>query len=169
MRATRIHALGGPDGLKADDLPDPVAGPGEVLVRVRATSLNYRDLMMVRGHYNPKLPLPAVPLSDGAGEVAAVGPGAAKFRVGDRVAAAFMPGWVDGAPNDANARSALGAGGVGMLAELVALPETGLVAVPEHLTFEEAATLPCAAVTAWHALVTEGQIKAGDAVLVQGT
>ena len=169
MRATRIHALGGPDGLRTDELPDPAPGPGEVLVRVRAASLNYRDLLMVRGQYNPKLSIPAVPLSDGAGEVMAVGPRANRFRVGDRVAAAFMPAWIDGAPNEANARSALGAGGTGMLAELVVLPETGLVAVPEHLTFEEAATLPCAAVTAWHALVTEGEIKAGDTVLVQGT
>jgi NADPH:quinone reductase-like Zn-dependent oxidoreductase len=85
------------------------------------------------------------------------------------VAAAFMPGWVSGAPNEAKSRSALGGGGVGMLAETVVLPADGVVAVPAHLSFEEAATLPCAAVTAWHGLVVEGQIKAGDTVLVQGT
>src|SRR5262249_5026446 len=112
---------------------------------------------------------PMVPLSDGAGEVAAVGQGATRFKPGDRVAAAFMPGWVSGAPTEAKARSALGAGGVGMLAEAVVLPQSGLVAVAEHVSFEEAATLPCAAVTAWHALVTEGEVKAGDTVLVQGT
>jgi NADPH:quinone reductase-like Zn-dependent oxidoreductase len=169
MKAVRIHKLGGPDGLRLDDLPEPQPGPGQVAVRVRATSLNYRDLMTVKGHYNPKIALPAVPLSDGAGEVAAVGPGVTRVKPGDRVAAAFMPGWVAGGPTDAKARTALGAGGPGMLAETVVLPETGLVAVPAHLSFEEGTTLPCAALTAWHALVTEGQVKAGDTVLVQGT
>lgn len=169
MKAIRVHQFGGPEGLRLDDVPEPSPGPGEVAVRVRACSLNYRDLMVVRGHYNPKAPLPMVPLSDGAGEVVAVGPGASRFAVGDRVAAAFMPGWVSGGPTDEGARSALGGGGNGMLAETVVIAETGLVSVPEHLTFEEAATLPCAAVTAWHALVTEGQVKAGETVLVQGT
>ena len=169
MRAIRVHELGGLGGLRVEDLPDPTPGPGEVLVRVRAVSLNFRDLLMLKGQYNPKLPLPMVPLSDGAGEVAAVGPGAARFQPGDRVAAAFMPGWVSGAPDEVKARSALGGGGTGMLAQNVVLPETGLVAIPDHLSFEEAATLPCAAVTAWHAVVTDGQIKAGDTVLVQGT
>jgi NADPH:quinone reductase-like Zn-dependent oxidoreductase len=169
MRAIRIHELSGPGDLRLDELPEPSPGPGEVAVRVRAASLNYRDLMMVKGLYNPKLPLPAVPLSDGAGEVAAVGPGATRFKPGDRVMAAFMPGWVGGSRTEAKARTALGAGGTGMLAELVVLPESGLIAVPGHLAFEEAATLPCAGVTAWHALVTEGQVKAGDSVLTQGT
>lgn len=169
MKAMRIHELGGPDGLRLDELPEPRPGAGEVAVRVRATSLNYRDLMMVRGQYNPKLALPIVPLSDGAGEVSAVGQGVTRFKPGDRVASAFMPGWVSGAPNEAKARSALGGGGAGMLAETVVLPAEGVVAVPDHLSFEEAATLPCAAVTAWHALVVEGQLKAGDTVLVQGT
>lgn len=169
MRAFRIHKFGEADGLVLDELPEPKPGPGEVAIRVRAASLNYRDLMMIRGQYNPKLALPIVPLSDGAGEVAAVGPGVTRFKPGDRVAGAFMPGWVSGAPNEAKSRSALGGGGVGMLAETVVLPADGVVAVPDHLSFEEAATLPCAAVTAWHGLVVEGQIKAGDTVLVQGT
>jgi NADPH:quinone reductase-like Zn-dependent oxidoreductase len=169
MQAMRVHELGGLGGLRLDDVPEPVAGPGEVVVRVRAASLNFRDLLMIKGLYNPRLPLPMTPLSDGAGEVAAVGPGVSRFRPGDRVAAAFMPGWISGAPDEAKARSALGGGGAGILAQLVALPESGLVAVPEHLSFEEAATLPCAAVTAWHAVVSEGRIKAGDTVLVQGT
>jgi NADPH:quinone reductase-like Zn-dependent oxidoreductase len=169
MKAVRIHQLGGPEGLTLDGVPEPTPGPGEVAVRVRATSLNYRDLMVLKGQYNPKLALPAVPLSDGAGEVSGVGPGVSRFHEGDRVAAAFMPGWVDGGVTDAKARTALGAGGLGMLAETVVLPAEGVVAIPPHLTFEEAATLPCAAVTAWHALVTEGNLKAGDTVLVQGT
>lgn len=169
MKALRVHELGGLGGLRVDELPEPAPGPGEVAVTVRATSLNFRDLMIIEGVYNPKVALPYVPLSDGAGEVTALGQGVSRFRVGDRVAAAFMPGWVGGAPNEATARTALGAGGTGMLAQTVVLPAEGLVSIPEHLTFEEAATLPCAAVTAWHALVTEGRVKAGDTVLVQGT
>ena len=169
MRAMRIHELGGPDGLRLDELPEPTPGAGEVTVRVRAASLNFRDLLVLKGAYNSRIALPAVPLSDGAGEVSAVGPGVTRLKVGDRVAAAFMPGWVDGPPTDAKAQTALGGGGVGMLAETVVLPAEGLVAVPNHLGFEEAATLPCAGVTAWHALVTEGRIKAGDTVLVLGT
>jgi NADPH:quinone reductase-like Zn-dependent oxidoreductase len=169
MNAIRIHELGGPEGLKLEQLPEPAPGPGEVALRVRATSLNYRDLMVLNGLYSPRIALPAVPLSDGAGEVVAVGAGVQRFTTGDRVATAFMPGWIDGPPTEAAARTALGAGGAGMLAETVVLPAEGLVSIPDHLTFEEAATLPCAAVTAWHALVTEGQLKAGDIVLIQGT
>jgi NADPH:quinone reductase-like Zn-dependent oxidoreductase len=140
-----------------------------VRVRVRATSLNFRDLMVSKGVYNPKLKLPLIPLSDGAGEVTALGEGASRFRVGDRVVAAFMPGWSDGPPTEEKTRSALGADVQGMLAEEVVLPEAGLLPVPSHLSFEEAATLPCAAVTAWNALVETGGIRPGDSVLVQGT
>ena len=169
MRAIRIHQLGDLESLTIDELPEPEPGAGEVVVRIHATSLNYRDLMMMKGHYNPRIALPFVPLSDGAGEVEAVGAGVSRWKVGDRVAAAFMPGWRDGYPSEVKALSALGAGGVGLLAERVVIAADGVVAIPDHLTFEEAATLPCAAVTAWHALVTEGQVKAGDTVLVQGT
>lgn len=169
MRAMRIHEFGGAGSLRLEELPEPSPGPGEVLVRLRAASLNYRDLLMVRGQYDPRISLPVVPASDGAGEVAAVGPGARRFKLGDCVMAAFMPGWIDGPPDPAGARSALGGGGVGTLAQAIVVPETGLVAVPEHLSFEEAATLPCSAVTAWHALVVEGQIKPGETVLVQGS
>jgi NADPH:quinone reductase-like Zn-dependent oxidoreductase len=137
---------------------------------MKAWSLNYRDLMIARGHYDPKLKMPAVPLSDGMGEVVEVGPGVSRVKVGDRVMANFMPKWVAGEIDDLNARSALGGGGPeGMLAEYVAIHEEGLVHVPQHLSDEEAATLPCAAVTAWHALVGEGSLKAGDSVLVLGT
>jgi NADPH:quinone reductase-like Zn-dependent oxidoreductase len=169
MKVIRIESLGGPEGLRLEEMPKPGPGPGEVAVSVRAAALNYRDLMVLKGLYNPKIVLPAVPLSDGAGEVAAIGPGVTRFRPGDRVAAAFMTGWIAGGPTEAAAHSALGAGGPGMLAETVVVPAEGLVPIPHHLTFEEAATLPCAAVTAWHALVTEGQVKAGDTVLIQGT
>src|SRR5262249_21693845 len=149
--------------------PEPKPGPGEVLLKMRAFSLNYRDLLIVKGLYNPKLRLPMVPLSDGVGEVVGVGEGVTRVNVGARVAGIFVQKWIDGEITEAKAKSALGAGGAGMLAEFVVLHEDGVVHVPDHLNDEEAATLPCAAVTAWHALITEGALKAGDAVLVQGT
>ena len=148
----------------------PQAKAGEVVVRMRAASLNYRDIMVARGQYGPPAHVPLIPLSDGAGEVVEVGAGASRFKVGDRVAGAFMPGWVEGDFSAQKAASALGAGDVdGVLAEMVALPESGVVRVPEHLSFEEAATLPCAAVTAWFALFVGGSLKAGETVLLQGT
>src|SRR5205807_2104838 len=116
-----------------------------------------------------KLKLPIVPLSDGVGEVAAVGAGVTRVKVGDRVAGCFLQGWSAGELTDAKVRTALGGGHTGMLAEQVVLSEEGVIPVPPHLSDEEAATLPCAALTAWHALVTEGQTRAGDTVLVQGT
>ena len=169
MKAFQIQEFGGPDVVRPAELPDPAPGPGQVLIRVRAVSLNFRDLLMSRGIYNPKLKLPAIPVSDGAGEVVATGAGVSRYKPGDRVAACFMPEWVDGPPDDEKARSALGGGGVGMLAEMAVLPEHGLVSIPPHLSVEEAATLPCAGVTAWNALVESGGIKPGDTVLVQGT
>ncbi len=169
MKAYRIHELGGTGGLRREDLPEPKAGPGEVLVRVRAASLNFRDLMTLKGTYSRNLSLPLVPLSDGAGEVAEVGPGVTRFRPGDRVAGCFMPAWHDGPPDEAAVKSAMGGAVDGMLAELVVLPEGGIVRVPDHLSDEEAATLPCAALTAWHALFEGGELRAGETVLVQGT
>jgi NADPH:quinone reductase-like Zn-dependent oxidoreductase len=124
---------------------------------------------MCKGLYNPKIRLPYVPVSDGAGEVVASGTGVTRAKPGQRVFASFMPGWVDGPPDEEKSRSALGGGGEGLLAEMAVLPEQGLLPVPEHLSFEEAATLPCAGVTAWNALVESGGIKPGDSVLVQGT
>jgi NADPH:quinone reductase-like Zn-dependent oxidoreductase len=169
MKSYELAAFG-LESLKQVDRPQPEPGPGQVLLKMRAWSLNFRDLMIVRGHYNPKLKLPAVPLSDGVGEIAALGQGSSRFQVGDRVAGCFMPRWTCGEINEPKARSALGGGGPeGLLAEYVAISEEGVVAVPGHLSDEQAASLPCAAVTAWHALVSEGQLKAGDTVLVQGT
>jgi NADPH:quinone reductase-like Zn-dependent oxidoreductase len=115
------------------------------------------------------LKLPIIPVSDGAGEVVATGAGVTRFKPGDKVAAAFMPDWVNGPPDEENARTALGGGGVGLLAEQAVLPEHGLVPIPSHLSALEAATLPCAAVTAWNALFENGRVKPGDTVLVQGT
>jgi NADPH:quinone reductase-like Zn-dependent oxidoreductase len=168
MRAYEIQDFGF-DSVKLVQRPDPTVGPGQVLIKVHACSINYRDLMMAKGTYNPKLPLPATPLSDGVGEVVQVGADVSRVKVGDRVAGAFMSHWISGEITESKARSALGGGGTGMLAELAALPAEGVVHVPDHLSDEEAATLPCAAVTAWHALLGAGGVKAGETVLVQGT
>ena len=169
MRAYRIHDFEGVESYRIEDLPEPSPGPGEAVVRVRATSLNYRDLLVVKGLYSRNLPLPLIPLSDASGEVAAVGTGVTRVRPGDRVAAAFMPAWVAGEPNETKANSALGGAVNGVLAEQIVINHEGLVKLPDHLSFEEAATLPCAGVTAWHALVHEGQVKAGETVLLLGT
>jgi len=167
MKVWQIPSFG-IDSLEFVERQTPQAGPGEVLVHVRAVSFNFRDLMMVKGLYNPKLKLPRIPCSDGAGEVAAVGEGATRFKPGDRVAGIFMQNWLDGPPTAAKIKGALGGDLDGMLAEYVVLKEAGLVRVPQHLGFEEAATLPCAAVTAWNGLVA-GQLRPGSTVLIQGT
>lgn len=141
----------------------------EVLIKFHAASLNYRDLMMVKGWYNPKLKMPLVPFSDGAGEVVAVGEAVTKWKVGDRVMPIFMQGWLDGAVDFQKARTALGGDVDGVLREFGAFDENGLVCIPEHLSYEEAATLPCAAVTAYHALFCSGSLKPDETVLLQGT
>lgn len=170
MRAYRIRKPGAIEALTSVELDEPRPGPLHVLVRVRATSLNFRDLQIVEGRYaRPPLKPDLVPLSDGAGEVVEVGPGVTRVKVGDRVAGIFMQRWIGGDLTAEAAASALGGGIDGMLAEYVVLHEDGLVHVPADLPFEAAATLPCAAVTAWHALVSKGRVTAGDTVLVQGT
>ena len=169
MKAYALQGSFGIDSLKPVERPEPVPGAGQVLLRMRAWSLNYRDLLMVTGFYNPKLRLPFTPLSDGVGEVVAVGAGVTRVKAGDRVAGIFMQQWLDGEITEAKGRSALGGAIDGVFAEQVVLEAEGVVHVPPHLSDEEAATLPCAAVTAWRALVTEGRLKAGDTVLIQGT
>jgi NADPH:quinone reductase-like Zn-dependent oxidoreductase len=148
--------------------PDPQAGAGEVLVRVRACSLNYRDLVMLRNER--KLPVGGiVPLSDGAGEVVAVGAGVTTRQPGERVVADFFRRWPHGRFNKIAMDSAQGGAVDGMLSELVVLPADAVTLIPQHLSFAEAATLPCAALTAWNALVTRGNLRAGDSVLVLGS
>lgn len=142
---------------------------GEVRLEMKAASLNYRDLLMVRGHYNPKQPLPLIPCSDGVGIVEAIGEGVTRVAVGDRVCPIFAQKWLSGEPSHTTSRSTLGGPLDGTLTESMIVSEEGLVVVPDYLTDAEAATLPCAALTAWSALVTLGQIKAGDSVLLQGT
>ena len=148
----------------------PSAAAHEVIVKFHAASLNYRDWLFAKGIYNPKARLPAVPLSDGAGEIVEVGQGVTNWKVGDRVCPIFTQGWIEGRRSAAKDRTSLGAGDVdGVLREYGAFHESGLVRIPDHLSFEEAATLPCAAVTAWHALIRIGNLRAGETVLTLGT
>lgn len=168
-KAYEIKDRFGIDALVVSERPQPKPGPGQVLLQMRAWSLNYRDLLVVKGQYNPRLRMPLVPLSDGVGVVAEAGPGVTRVKVGDRVAGAFMQNWLAGELTEAQSRSALGGAVDGVLAEYVVLHEDGVVHVAEHLSDEEAATLPCAALTAWHALITEGRLQPGDSVLLLGT
>ena len=169
MRAWQITRNFSIEDLALNTLAEPSPGPGQIVVAVKAVSLNFRDLLITRGLYSKKVPLPLTICSDAAGVVALVGAGVTRVKPGDRVAGLFMPAWIGGEVNEAKARSALGAFAQGVLAEGVVFSEEAVVKVPDHLNWEEAATLPCAALTAWNALVVEGNIKAGDTVLVQGT
>ena len=146
--------------------PRPDAGACDVRVRVRAVSLNYRDLMVARG--SRKRARQIVPASDGAGEVIEIGSGVRRLAIGDRVAAAFFPTWVDGPFAEEHHGNALGGSLDGMLAEEVVLPERAWVKIPSRYSFEQGSTLPCAGVTAWHALFEAATVRPGEAVLVQG-
>lgn len=168
MKAYEIQQFGIDElSLVEREIPTPQAN--EVLVKFHAVSLNYRDMMMVKGSYNPRLKTPLVPFSDGAGEVVAIGENVTGFKVGDRVCPIFMQGWIDGEVEFKKARTTLGGDLDGCLREFGVFNENGLVHIPENLNYEEASTLPCAAVTAWHALVVSGKIKRDDIVLLQGT
>ena len=158
-------------GLSLRDVPDPVPGPGEVLVRVHACSLNYRDQIIPLGLYmGGPVAEDTVPLSDGAGEIVALGEGVTGWAVGDRVAGLFFQNWADGAPSPAIGPALGAAGAPGMLQDLVALPAHGVVKIADSLSYEEAACLPCAGVTAWNALMAGPRpVKAGESVLVLGT
>ncbi|MBI1396648.1 MAG: zinc-binding dehydrogenase [Betaproteobacteria bacterium] len=169
MKAFELRAVQGLDSLTRVDRDAPEAGPGQVLVRTKAWSLNYRDTLVARGAYGGPPREGLIPLSDGVGEVVATGPGVTRVEVGDRVAGCFMQDWLAGEITAAAAQSALGGAIDGMLAEYVVLSADGVVRVPDHLTDEEAACLPCAGVTAWNALVREARVKAGDTVLLLGT
>lgn len=169
MRTWRVAAGGQIDGLKLGEEPSPRPGPGQVRVRIAAASLNYRDLMVVRGGYGPGAPAPFVPGSDGVGKVVEVGAGVTRLAVGDRVATSFFPDWVDGVMTPAAVAGALGGGGAGTFTEELVLGEHSFVKSPAHLTDEEAATLTCAGTTAWRALFEEARVQPGETVLLLGT
>lgn len=157
------------DHLRRGRRPDPQPGPGEVVLAMRAASLNFRDTLVVRGGYGPRYTLPLIPVSDGAGEVIAIGDGVERVRVGDRVAPIFFQAWIAGPPSPERFQKALGGDVDGALASHMRVPADGVVRVPDHLSFEEAAALPCAGVTAWSAVIGQGRVGPGDTVLVQGT
>ncbi|NQX69264.1 NAD(P)-dependent alcohol dehydrogenase [Paenibacillus alba] len=169
MKVIQIQGGYGLAHVKQVEREMPIPGPNEVLIKIRAVALNSRDLGVIAGIYQPDLSNPLVLTSDAVGEVVALGAQASKFGVGERVSGIFTQSWIAGEASQANWGSTLGSPLDGMLAEYVVLPEQGLVQVPDYLTDAEAATLPCAGVTAWHAIVEEGGVKSGDTVVVQGT
>jgi NADPH:quinone reductase-like Zn-dependent oxidoreductase len=169
MRVYQLPQATGIDALVEVDLPTPKPGPRQVLVKVAACSLNYRDLAIALGTYRMPTKSKLIPLSDGAGEVVEVGADVTRVKVGDRVAGCFFQRWIGGPPEADTHLSALGGGIDGMLADYAVLEEHGVVKLPSHLSFEEGASLPCAAVTAWHALAEHARVVAGQTVLVQGT
>jgi NADPH:quinone reductase-like Zn-dependent oxidoreductase len=169
MQAFRIERFGSVDGIELRSSDDPRPGLREVLMRVRASSLNYRDLMLLKGGGRGPTKLGVIPLSDGAGEVIAIGDGVTRVKVGDRIAGCFHPRWFGGPIRPEYLTDRLGANLDGMLGEYAVLNEEALVHVPRHLSFEEAATLPCAALTAWVALTGHRRVTPGDTVLIQGS
>lgn len=169
MKAFEIKTYGDASGLSLADRPSPTPGPGQVSVRVRAVSLNYRDLIVLQGQYDRSPQLGRIPCSDGAGEVVAIGAGVSQFKPGDRVVGCFFQAWTGGRFKAEYHRSALGGAIDGVLAEEVVFEENGLLPLPEIYSFEEGATLPCAALTAWQSLFVRGRLTAGESVLLLGT
>jgi NADPH:quinone reductase-like Zn-dependent oxidoreductase len=169
VKALVIDSAFGIDNLRVIDRQDPAPGPGEVRLRVRAVSLNYRDLGTVRGVNYPDIDLPRIPCSDGAGEIDQTGPGVTTAAVGDRVTGLFMPAWIDGPFTPGKAASSQGGLADGMAAEFRVLPEEAVVPIPDHLSFEQAATLPCAALTAWNSLFENRPLEHGQTVVIRGT
>ena len=170
MRLYRFGKLGSFDALQLQDSQVPSPGMAQVTVRIHACSLNHRDLNIVSGNYT-SVPLKprAIPLSDGAGEVVAVGPNVTRWKVGDRVAPIFVQRWLGGDLRSEYMPSALGGPSDGVLAEQIVLSEEGLVRIPSHMSFEQAATLPCAAVTAWNAALVKGHLQPGQTIVTLGT
>jgi NADPH:quinone reductase-like Zn-dependent oxidoreductase len=169
MKCFELQGPDGVEGLKLVEKPVPRPGPGQVLVRIKAATLNYRDLLTVRGGYGSRQKFPLIPVSDGAGVVEAIGADVKAFAAGDRVIGSFFENWVGGEPSAAKMHGALGGSLDGVLTEYRIFPERALVRTPDHLTDVEAAALPCAALTAWSAVVKLGGVKPGQTVLTQGT
>jgi len=169
MKCVEIVATTGIDGLRVTERPTPRVGPRHVLVRVRAASLNYRDAMILAGSYARGVSLPRIPLSDGAGEVVEVGAEVTRVKPGDRVCGTFFQRWITGPVFPEIQDTALGGTAEGVLTEFALLEAEGVVPFPDHLSFAEAATLPCAGLTAWHGLFEAGNLRAGDTALFLGT
>lgn len=170
MRVFQIEGDWGFDNLRLSERAEPTCGAGQVVIKMRMASLNARDLIVPeRGYGRATGELPLIPVSDGVGEVVEVGAGVTRIAVGDRVCPTYFQNWTSGDPTPERFSSALGGPLDGVMADLVCLSAEGVVKVPDYLTDAEAATLPCAALTAWSAVVTHGQIRAGDKILVQGT
>jgi len=172
MRALEVAAPWGPDQLKVVESPDPSPGPGEVLVRMRAVSLNYRDLLMINGMYSRGSATASgaiTPFSDGCGVVEAIGPGVTRVAVGDRVSTLFFQNWISGRPTLEKLSSSLGFPIPGAGRELAVFSQEGVSKVPDFLTDQQVATLPCAALTAWRGLFEDARLEPGDAVVLQGT
>lgn len=165
-----IDGAFGLDNLIVVEAATTEPGPGQVRLRVEAVSLNRRDLLLVQGVYNPRQQLPSTPCSDAAGVAEAVGPGCTRIKKGDRVVLHMMPQWLSGEPSSFKLSEAMGgASGQGTLEQTIVVPEEALLPLPDAMSFEAASTLPCAALTAWSAIVTLGHVQAGDTVLIQGT
>ena len=169
MKCYELQGPSGIEGLALVDRPMPQPGAGEVLVRLTAATLNYRDLITVKGGYGSRQKFPLVPVSDGAGVVETVGRGVRDFASGDRVIGSFFESWIGGEPSEAKMRTALGGAVDGVFHEYRVFPARALVRTPEHLSDVEAAALPCAGLTAWSAVVKLGSVKPGQTVLTQGT
>jgi NADPH:quinone reductase-like Zn-dependent oxidoreductase len=168
MKAWQLQAFGR-ENLRLNEVPQPTPGPGEVLVRISSVSLNYRDKLLYDGLYNPHLEFPITQVADAVGEVVTLGPSTTRFKVGDRVVTNYCTRWVDGPPTTKESLYSLGNVIPGALAEYLVLTEQALALAPAYLTNDEAAALPCAALTAWYALVEKGGLTAGQTVLIQGT
>lgn len=169
MRAYEIVSDKGIDALALNERPSPQPGQGEILVGVQASSINFRDLSTIENPVPRGVIYPLIPNSDGAGEVLGVGTGVTRFKTGDRVAGCFFQSWTDGGISAEAMVSAMGGAVDGILAEKVVLNEAGAVHIPAHMSFEEAATLPCAGLTAWNCLLEQGGLKAGNTALFLGT
>ena len=169
MRVCEISRDWGFNNLRIARRPRPRPGPGQVLIRLEAVSLNYRDLLVVRGHYNPRWKLPLVPCNDGAGIIVKRGADARSFEIGQRVCPIFAQRWTAGRLTSAKRASTLGGPGDGTLTEYLVASEDSVVAAPAHLTAAQAACLPCAGVTAFNALISQGGLQPGQTVLIQGS
>ena len=169
MKTYRLEKTGSLDNLSLNQEADPTPGAHDVVIRVRANALNYRDLMVMGGSYRVPPKPRVIPLSDGAGEIVAVGSAVKRLKIGDRVAGAFFQGWMGGHIAAEHLSTDMGGSIDGMLSEFVVLNQQGVVKIPAHLSFEEAATLPCAAVTAWCCLTDQRQLLPGDTVLTLGS